>query len=172
MRDIPGFSYYRITKTGKVWSLPRERSSKSGKWLIQYMDRKGYLYVDLYKNKTKTRRYIHRLVLETFVGPRPEGLECRHLDGNPLNNNLGNLCWGTHSENIMDSVRHGTYNTDGPKGIRNSHAKLTEAQVMGIIQLYNTKLFTQAELARLGGVKHAAISKIVTGRTWKHLQLC
>lgn len=54
---------------------------------------------------------------------------------------------------------------------QNKKAKLTEAQVLGIIFLYNTKLFTQAELAGFAGVKHAAISKIVTGRTWKHLQI-
>ena len=32
--------------------------------------------------------YIHHLVLLTFVGPRPEGMEVRHLDGDPLNNTL------------------------------------------------------------------------------------
>ena len=171
MKPIPGFPDYLITKDGKVWSLPRERSSVNGKWLIRYKDRKGYLYVDLYRNKTKTRRYIHKLVLETYISPCPTGLECRHLDGNPLNNNSDNLKWGTHIENMQDMARHGTRNTNAAKGEKNSHAKLKEAQVIGIIQLYNTKLFTQEELARLAGVKHAAISKIVTGRTWKHLQL-
>ncbi len=50
---------------------------------------------------------VHRLMLETFVGPRPEGYICRHLDGDPTNNHLSNLCWGTPRENYDDTIRHG-----------------------------------------------------------------
>lgn len=53
--------------------------------------------------------YVHRLVLAAFVGPCPEGMEVRHLDGNPANNSLENLKYGTVSENRFDSVRHGTH---------------------------------------------------------------
>lgn len=51
---------------------------------------------------------IHQLVLEAFVGLAPEGMECRHLDGDPDNNFLSNLAWGTRTENAQDSIRHGT----------------------------------------------------------------
>lgn len=47
-------------------------------------------------------RYAHRLVLETFVGPCPEGMQCRHLDGVGTNNDVANLRWGTASENRRD----------------------------------------------------------------------
>ena len=33
-----------------------------------------------------TRAYVHKLVLLAFVGPRPKGMQCRHLDGDPGNN--------------------------------------------------------------------------------------
>ena len=33
---------------------------------------------------------------------------CRHLDGNPHNNRLDNIVWGTVVENEADKVRHGT----------------------------------------------------------------
>ena len=55
------------------------------------------------------QRRIHLLVMLAFVGPRPEGLETRHFDGNHLNNSLENLRYGTSSENSMDEVRHGTH---------------------------------------------------------------
>lgn len=32
-------------------------------------------------------------------------MECRHLNGNPVDNRLENLCWGTHSENEYDKHR-------------------------------------------------------------------
>ena len=55
-----------------------------------------------------------------FVGPYPEGMEVRHLDGDPANNRWapgneqetqaagGNLIYGTHAENMQDMLRHGT----------------------------------------------------------------
>lgn len=50
---------------------------------------------------------VHVLVLEAFDRPRPKGAVCRHLDGNPINNHLSNLAWGTHKENTEDRKRHG-----------------------------------------------------------------
>ena len=54
-----------------------------------------------------TCRYVHRLVLEAFVGPCPPGLECLHRDHDTANNRLRNLRWGTRTENIEDKVKAG-----------------------------------------------------------------
>lgn len=64
---------------------------------------------------TRKTRYFHRLVLEAFIGPCPEGMECRHLDGDAGNNRLENLAWGTPIENGEDKVRHGTMKRVEPK---------------------------------------------------------
>lgn len=79
----------------------------------------GHLSVTLWKNKKARTRLIHQLVLESFVGPRPEGMLTRHLDGHPENNALPNLSYGTHSENLYDSVRHGTHKS----GRERTHCK-------------------------------------------------
>ena len=51
---------------------------------------------------------LHRLVALAFIGPQPSPKhEVCHNDGNPLNNVPGNLRWGTRSENLYDTVRHG-----------------------------------------------------------------
>jgi hypothetical protein len=48
------------------------------------------------------------MVLEAFTGPRPEpAYHARHLDGNPQNNALANLAWGTRQENWEDRRSHG-----------------------------------------------------------------
>ena len=49
----------------------------------------------------------HILVLETFVGPRPEGMHGCHYDDNPMNNRLDNLRWDTPRANRMDEIRNG-----------------------------------------------------------------
>lgn len=46
--------------------------------------------------------YVHRLVLEAFVGPAPSEHECDHIDRNPSNNKLENLRWVTHYENMKN----------------------------------------------------------------------
>lgn len=53
-------------------------------------------------------RKIHHLVLEAFVGPRPDGLETCHNDGVPANNWLTNLRWDTKPNNAKDRRVHGT----------------------------------------------------------------
>lgn len=55
------------------------------------------------------RRYLHHLVLEAFVGPKPRGMQCRHINGDSLDNRLENLAWGTPSEDNNDRVRNGTH---------------------------------------------------------------
>lgn len=64
----------------------------------------GHLSVAIGKNNSRT---VHSLVMQAFVGPPPEGLEVRHLDGVPSNNVRSNLKYGTRSENIEDDYRHG-----------------------------------------------------------------
>lgn len=68
----------------------------------------------------KTQRVVAPLVLEAFVGPRPRGTECCHWDGDPTNDALSNLRWGTSKENSADQMRHGRHGmairTQCPRG--------------------------------------------------------
>lgn len=69
----------------------------------------GHLQVLLCNAGYEVPRLIHRLILEAFVGPCPEGMEGCHWDDNPANNALSNLRWGTDSDNSFDSVRNGNH---------------------------------------------------------------
>lgn len=78
----------------------------SGKVLKPIVHKKtGHLSVDL----GRKRRRIHILVLEAFVGPRPEGMLGLHRDDDKSNNAVENLYWGTYSDNAADAVRNGTH---------------------------------------------------------------
>lgn len=61
------------------------------------------------KDYQSTRIRVHAVVLNAFVGPRPDGMVCRHLDDDKTNNALSNLCWGTPRENQLDVVRNGNH---------------------------------------------------------------
>lgn len=68
---------------------------------------RGYFYASVMINK-KTVRVAH-LVLEAFVGPRPDGYYGLHKDDKPFNNKEGNLYWGTQADNDSDRIRNGGY---------------------------------------------------------------
>ena len=53
--------------------------------------------------------YIHRLAMAAFIGPCPDGMEVCHNDGNPANNKLSNLRYGTRKENVADQIKHGVF---------------------------------------------------------------
>lgn len=75
--------------------------------------------------------YVHRAVLEAFVGPRPEGSEAAHHNGNKHDNLLENLRWATHAENIADKVRHGTCSAHGKQLTREESAEIRRRRESG-----------------------------------------
>lgn len=68
----------------------------------------GRLSVVLNREGRRRTRLIHQLVLEAFVGPRPNGMEGCHNDGICTNNVWTNLRWDTRAGNAADTKRHGT----------------------------------------------------------------
>lgn len=168
LKDIPGFPDYAITKDGRVWSKPRtdkQGGRRKGKWLRSWGCGTGHLCVLL---DCSSKKYVHRLVLEVFVGPCPPGMECRHLDGNPANNNLDNLKWGTHIENSQDSIRHGTHSCLR-RGTTNNRAKLTEDKVRVIRYLRDVAKFSLKDIAWQFDVTLDAIWKICKRINWSHI---
>ena len=89
----------------QVSSMGRVRSLISGKILRPGRASSHYLTVSL-RGKTRT---VHRLVIESFTGPCPEGMECCHVNGDRLDNRACNLRWDTRTENNRDLLRHGTH---------------------------------------------------------------
>jgi len=77
----------------------------------------GHLSVSLSKQGKIQRRYVHQLVAEAFIGPRPKGCQVRHGSKGVLDNCVSNLCYGTPSEDGLDRRRDGTH---GGKAVRRS----------------------------------------------------
>lgn len=112
-RLIPGYErFYEVSDLGRVRTVARPIGYRSGIWDVKILRARphvgGYLNACLRRDGNKKTFKVHRLVLEAFVGPCPEGMECRHLNGNPADNRLANLVWGSKSQNELDKVHHGT----------------------------------------------------------------
>jgi hypothetical protein len=114
---IPGFDgRYDISDAGVVHSWvqrhPFKTSTRSEfpRVMGQRLNQKGYPVVVLRRSDGHScTTTVHKLVALVFLGPRPDGLETRHLDGNPLNSSVTNLVYGTRSENMLDKIRHGRH---------------------------------------------------------------
>lgn len=110
---IPGYvGSYEVSNLGRV-RAPDRITDRGRKWrgrtLTPSPMPRGYRVVTLWRDGKQKSALVHRLVLLAFVGPSPEGMEGLHKNGNPADNALSNLAWGTHSENQLDQVAHGTH---------------------------------------------------------------
>jgi len=127
-------------------------------------DKDGYPVVILAEGKRRGTGKIHRMVLEAFVGPSPEGMMARHLNGNPGDCRLVNLRWGTPQENWADRRKHGfTW-----RGEYVNTAKLSVDDVREIRQLASEGT-TQVALSERFGVTRTNIRSIITRETWRHV---
>lgn len=167
MKQIPGFPNYLVTKDGRVWSKKRPRVR--GGFLKMCIAPHGYMYVTLCRGGKRITKLIHRLVLETYVGPCPKNMETCHNNGIRIDNRLKNLRWDTRSNNQYDAVRHGTHTGLKRKGTQHPLSKLTESQVILIFNAYHDGVYTQKELADMFGINRNTVSDIIHKRTWRHL---
>lgn len=161
-RPIPGHPGYAATSDGRIISY---RSGKRRELRPSCDARYGHRPIEL---GAGNRGYVHRLMLETFVGPCPPGMECRHLDGNPANNHIENLRWGTRKENIHDAMKHGTHYCKKQNGELSRFAKLKELDVRWIRYLRKAGIHVK-DLAEVYGVSKGCIWDIVSRRTWYHI---
>ena len=150
---------YAISNYGRVKSFCK---NKNGHIMKPSKSQTGHYQYGL-NGKTF---FAHRLVKTNFYGPQPtKKHECCHNDGNPGNNHISNLRWGTRKENVADLKKHGTV----MYGKRNHATKLTPEQVLKIRSLRGKAI--QNTLAKQYGVSKSLISQIMHKQIWAHLEL-
>ena len=173
-KPVPGYeTLYEVSDLGRVKSLARTVYYKSKgrrevpeRVLNPMVSKKrgNYPYVELWRDNRRKSRYVHALVLEAFVGPRPTpGHQVCHGDGNPGNNVLTNLRYGTRLDNAADTVKHGRTN----RGEKAWNSKLDPEKVRALREEYALGGQSQAEIAEKYGLKSgASVSLIVNRKHW------
>jgi hypothetical protein len=155
---------YEVSSLGQVRSLHRilcDGRRWRGRVLTHATQRNGYCQVNLLHNGVQSKRTVHRLVLEAFVGPCPEGMEACHNDGIRDNNHLSNLRWDTKKSNQADRIKHGT----DCRGERHGRTSLCNLDVWLIRNIH----CQQYKLAEFFGVSRSRISEIRSRKTWTHV---
>lgn len=107
-KDIEGYEgLYQVSNFGNVYSFLTKKKLKPG-------NDKGYLKVNLSKQKKVKQFTMHRLVAKAFI-PNPNNYPIiNHKDENPSNNHVNNLEWcdyrynnnyGTMKERISKTLK-------------------------------------------------------------------
>jgi len=91
--------WYEVSDHGRVRRKKPGGGSFINKILRSAASSRGYLHVDLYKHGKNKICSVHRLVVESFIGPYPKGFETNHIDGVKTNNCLANLECVSSSQN-------------------------------------------------------------------------
>jgi NUMOD4 motif/HNH endonuclease len=118
-RDVVGYEgLYQVSDDGQVKSLARLIRNAHGtvQWRVAERIRKshrhpdGHLLVGLSRGGVKESCPVHQLMAKAFLAESWfPGAEVCHNDGVHAHNRVGNLRWGTSSDNRLDSVKHGTH---------------------------------------------------------------
>lgn len=148
-RDVVGFeAFYEVSASGQI------RNKRNNRIVSGTVYSKGYVVVCLSVGGNVERRLAHKIVAESWIGRRPDGMQIDHIDGNRRNNSKYNLRYVTAHQNILATVARGRQ----AAGTRNGQARLTSEQVEEIRA-------TRAKGGRYWGAKQLADRYGVTLQT-------
>lgn len=157
-RAIPGFPGYEASSIGRVrtWKIQGKsrgsaRLAESPRILTQKQTRTGYLEVSMSDGRKQRAVLAHKAVLLAFVGPCPEGMECRHFpDFTRTNNHTSNISWAPKTVNLAERVIR--------VGERNPRSKLTDDDIRQIVA--NRGFVFQHSLAEVFNVSQGHVANL------------
>jgi len=134
--------------------------------LAKVVNRTGYYHISVKDIEGKNRTIeVHRIAAFMLYGESlfSPGIQVRHLDGNPKNNNASNLSLGTKSQNELDK----------PIYVRRS-AALRGARTLRALSFQEAEQlrkdrkagFSHKELMKKYGIAKSTVSGIVNNKTY------
>ena len=156
MKPVPSCPGYFADEHGNIWRNGTRRKFQD--------NGHGYLKLKVSVNNKQWDQYAHRMICEAYHGPCPEGLECRHLDGNRQNNAPSNLEWTDKLTNESDKKRHGTLTV----GSFNGQATLT-ADIVVEMRVLASRGTPICAIAEMYGINRGTVGDAVCGRRWGHI---
>lgn len=167
---IDGFPFHRVTIDGRVQTMFRG-SFLTSEWRDMRPDTdkregKGYKRARIIYQKKQSRQSVHRLVATYFIYNPESKAQVNHKNGVKDDNRAENLEWCTARENIVHAVETGL--NPGVRGEQQGQSKLTQDSVLEIRDLLKSGI-PQWKIAEKYHVHQMTISKINTGRLWRHV---
>lgn len=162
-KSVVGYEgVYEVSDHGRVKRISLPSGKPLNRLLKQSISKQGYLVVGLCLNSKPKVFGVHRLVAFSFIGEPPSNRHVvAHNDGNKKNNALNNLRWASPSENLYDTVLHGT--NHGKYYGRKSHFSDLD------IEEIRASNIGAKRLSEIYGVSYGTIIQILKGQTYKHL---
>lgn len=169
-KPIPGYNgSYEASSMGRIKSLGKDSGTllkkrpKHDTIMKQYVSKTGYANVGLSKNGVCRQYRVHKLIAFAFIKNKNKYPYINHKDCNKLNNNISNLEWCTHLQNIRHAVRNGKF--DNRKGEQHGYSKLKKKQVL-FIRKSKIRSF---KLAKKFNVTPQAIYRVRKFLTWTYI---
>jgi hypothetical protein len=163
-RDIPGYEgWYQVSSFGKAKRSKGGPSTRPGREMKPWTDSGGYLQVELHCGEMVKTESVHKLVMISFLGVPPPGLEINHIDGNKKNNYISNLEYVTKSQNIRHAYKTGSISPKRGESNGNSKLSLREVEEIRKRSAAGDRMVV---LSKEFGVGRTEIYNIVRGKTW------
>lgn len=162
---IKDYSAYEVSNSGKIKRISPDYMGRIG--LLNPVTTKhknGYKRIMLYPDRKMF--FVHKLVMESFIGHLPKGKQINHKNGTKDDNRLKNLEYCTPRENTAHSIKIGLRNN---KGSFNVTSKLKEKDVLKIRKEYLLGNKTLRQLGKKYKVDETNIGHIIRRKTWKHI---
>lgn len=103
---------YEVSNLGNIRRSIDGINTFAGRYKHPSKSSTGYLITGLFKDGKRKNIFVHRAVVESFIGQIPDGMEVNHKDGNKLNNHLDNLEIVTFAENFAHAQKNGLIASD------------------------------------------------------------
>ena len=127
---------YEVSSFGRVKSIRRNK-------IMSLVKSGGYYKVNLVKEGVWITFRVHRLVAMNFLKNPKNKSTVNHKDFDRLNNNVENLEWVTHQENVTHAVLGGRFGKTKLYGSKNGRAIFNDEQVMNIRKMLKTSSIKQ-----------------------------
>ena len=164
---IPHSPDYAVSNQGRVMRITDDNPTYPGRMLKRQSDKDGYLRVFFSKHNRITKPYkVSRLVALCFLGPCPLGKQVNHKNAIKTDDTPDNLEYLTPKENTNHAISLGLWKP--PKGESHWHTKLTEKDVLAIVELGNLG-WSLPKIGKQFNISKQTIFDILHGRRWNWL---
>lgn len=98
--QVDGYKgYYEVSDKGRIKSIRHNKFLTGGHG--------KYKYVTLSRRGKQKTFPLHSIVMRTFIGKCPQGMEANHVNGDKWDNSVDNLVYVTRRDNIRHSYLMG-----------------------------------------------------------------